>query len=288
MAIRSRSPVEWVWEQLKITVAAVGAAADNESPMDADLGQRVPIVRRIGLADLREALARGFKDFASCRGDVVFLCAIYPVAGLVLGRLAFGYDVLPLIFPLVAGFALIGPLAAVGLNEMSRLREERARVTWVDAFGVFRSHAFGKIVVLGLLLMLIFLLWLVAAGLLYDATLGPKAPASLGAFVHDVFATHAGRMLIVSGVCVGFLFALLVLAISVVSFPLLLDRDARVETAIATSIRAVARNPVTMAAWGLIVAAGLVIGSIPFLLGLVIVLPVLGHATWHLYRRVVR
>ena len=171
---------------------------------------------------------------------------------------------------------------------MSRLRDQGAHFTWVDTFGVFRSHSFGKIVVLGLLLMMIFLLWLVAAGLIYDATLGPQPPASLAAFVHDIFATNAGLAMIVAGVGVGFLFALFVLAISVVSFPLLLDRDVRLETAIATSVRAVSINPVPMAAWGVIVAAGLVIGSIPLLIGLVVVLPVLGHASWHLYRRVVR
>ncbi|HTU53026.1 MAG TPA: DUF2189 domain-containing protein [Acetobacteraceae bacterium] len=282
MAIRSRSPVEWVWEEVKIAVTAVGSVADNESSAGA-----APMVRRIDFADLGLALRRGAADFANFRGDAVFLCLIYPVAGLVFGWLVAGYDILPLIFPLVAGFALIGPLAAVGLNEMSRRSEQREDVTWVDAFGVFRSHAVGKILVLGLLLMMILLLWLVVAGLIYDATLGPKSPASFGAFVHAVFTTNAGWAMIVAGIGVGFLFAVLALAVSVVSFPLLLDRDVRLETAVATSIRAVRTNPVPMAAWGLIVAAGLVVGSIPFLLGLAIVLPVLGHATWHLYRRLI-
>ena len=93
--------------------------------------------------------------------------------------------------------------------------------------------------------------------------------------------------MIVVGVSVGFLFALLVLVISVVSFPLLLDRDVGLAAAVWTSVRAVILNPGPMAAWGLIVAGGLVIGSIPLFLGLIIVMPVLGHATWHLYRKVV-
>jgi len=283
MASRSRSPIEWIWEELKFAAGTVESAAT----IDAGRRARAPMVRRIGLSDLRAALAAGFADFTSCRSDVLFLCAFYPVAGLVLGRLAFGYNVLPLVFPLVAGFALVGPLVAVGLNEMSRRREAGRHVTWVDAFGVARSHAFGKIVMLGLLLVTIYLLWLVAAGLLYNVTLGPKPPASLGVFAHELLHTNAGLALILAGVGVGFLFALLVLAISVVSFPLLLDRDVRLETAITTSVRTIAENPMTMAAWGIVVAAGLVIGSIPLLLGLVVVLPVLGHATWHLYRRVV-
>jgi uncharacterized membrane protein len=239
------------------------------------------------VADLGLALARGYDDFAAYRTDVIFLCVIYPLVGLVLARLAFGYDLLPLIFPLASGFALVGPFAAVGLNEMSRRREAGMAVAWADAFGVFGSPSFGAIVLLGLVLMAIFLLWLLAAEAIYQITLGPAPPASVGGFVYDVLATPAGWSMIGLGVGVGFLFALLALAISVVSFPLLLDREVGFDTAVLTSIRAVLTNPGPMTAWGLIVAGGLVIASIPFFLGLIIVMPVLGHATWHLYRLIV-
>ena len=111
---------------------------------------------------------------------------------------------------------------------------------------------------------------------------------AVGAFVHEVFTTPAGWAMIVMGIGIGFLFAALVLTISVVSFPLLLDRDVGLPTAVSTSIRAVAENPGPMAIWGLFVAGSLVIGSIPAFLGLIVVMPVLGHATWHLYRKVVR
>jgi uncharacterized membrane protein len=122
---------------------------------------------------------------------------------------------------------------------------------------------------------------------LYNVTLGPERPVSVTAFVHDVFTTDAGWVMIAAGIGIGFLFAVAVLAISVISFPLLLDRRVSAAAALRASLGAVAMNPGPMALWGLIVAFGLVIGSLPFFLGLVVVFPVLGHATWHLYRQVV-
>jgi uncharacterized membrane protein len=280
-----RNPAEWGVDQLKSVNQAVGRAGHSLRSPTRDA--RLPAVRRIELADLREALARGLSDLGAYRSDVIILCMIYPVAGLVLAWLAFGYNLLPLVFPLASGFVLIGPVAAVGLYEISRRREQGVDITWVDAFGVVRAPAFGAIVVLGLVLLAIFLLWLAAAQAIYLVTLGPEPPASIGAFVRDVFTTGAGWALIAMGCSVGFLFAALVLTISVVSFPLLLDRDVGLYTAVATSVRAVVANPGPMAVWGLIVAGGLAIGSIPLLLGLILVMPVLGHATWHLYRKVV-
>ena len=282
-----RNPVEWSVDQFRHAASAVESAGRVGRRTRENLHSPAPAVRRIGVADLGLALARGYDDFTAYRTDVIFLCVIYPLVGLVLARLAFGYDLLPLIFPLASGFALVGPFAAVGLNEMSRRREAGMAVAWADAFGVFRSPSFGAIVLLGLVLMAIFLLWLLAAEAIYQITLGPAPPASVGGFVYDVLATPAGRIMIGLGVGVGFLFALLALAISVVSFPLLLDREVGFDTAVLTSIRAVLTNPGPMAAWGLIVAGGLVIASIPFFLGLIIVMPVLGHATWHLYRLIV-
>src|SRR6266852_306144 len=281
-----RNPVEWGVDQLRLAshaVESVGRAGRRAR----ELHMPAPAVRRIGVAEIRDALIQGVEDFAAFRTDVVFLCVVYPLVGLVLARLAFGYDMLPLLFPLASGFALVGPFAAVGLYEMSRRREQGIAVTWADAFGVARSPSFAAILLLGLALTAIFAIWLGAAWGIYAVTLGPEPPASISAFLRDVFTTGMGWAMIIVGVGVGFLFAVLVLAISVVSFPLLLDRDVGLATAVRTSVRAVAANPGTMAMWGLIVAGGLVIGSIPLFVGLAIVLPVLGHSTWHLYRKVV-
>ena len=170
---------------------------------------------------------------------------------------------------------------------MSRRREQGGEVSWATALAVFRAPAFGAIAMLGLILVAIFLLWLLAAEEVYTLTLGPASPASLGAFLAAIFTTTAGWALIFVGVGLGFLFALAVLVISIVSFPLLLDRDVGLDTAIGTSLRVVKANPGPIAIWGLIVAGALALGSIPFFIGLIVVLPVLGHATWHLYRKVV-
>lgn len=245
-----------------------------------------PRVRRITAADLMDALAKGLDDFKEKPSHIVFLGIIYPIVALFLFRLTFGYEVLPLFFPLVAGFALIGPLAAVGLNELSRRREQGLEVAWRHAFGVVKSAQIRAILALGAVLVVIFLVWLGVAMAIYDATLG-ALPASVGDFAGRLFGTAEGWTLIIVGNGVGFLFALVVLIISAVSFPLLIDRPVGALTAVRTSVRAFATNPVPMALWGLIVAGGLVLGCIPLFVGLAIVVPVLGHATWHLYRKTV-
>jgi uncharacterized membrane protein len=282
-----RNPLEWGWEQMRHAGHAAGSAARAIHGVERPDRAAAPTIRRIWAADLWDALAKGLADFSAYRTDVIFLCVIYPIVGLIAARLAFGNDLLPLIFPLASGFALVGPVAAIGLYEMSRRREQGHEIGWADAFGVARSPASGAMIALGLVLLAIFLLWMLAAWIIYHFTLGPALPASTAAFIHAVFTTDAGWTMIIVGLGVGFLFAVLVLTISVVSFPLLLDRDVGLSAAVATSARAVLANPGPMALWGLIVAGGLVLGSIPALLGLAIVLPVLGHATWHLYRKLV-
>ncbi len=220
-----RNPVEWSVDQVKNANLAVGRASSSLSGSEAARHAAPPMVRQIGTEDIRDALSKGLGDFAAYRTDVIFLCVIYPLAGLVLARLAFGYEMLPLIFPLASGFALIGPVAAIGLYEMSRRREQAVEIGWGDAFGVVKAPAFGAILVLGLLLLAIFLVWLAVAYGVFAATLGTQKPTSIGSFLRDVLGTGPGWAMIVLGIGIGFCFAVLVLTISVVSFPLLLDRD---------------------------------------------------------------
>src|SRR6185312_3341274 len=263
-----RNPIEWSGSQLVHAANAMRYAGNSLHHIQETIHSPTPAVRRISVSDVWDALKQGFVDFEAYRTDVIFLGVVYMAVGLVLARFAFGMDLLPLLFPLASGFAIIGPFAAIGLYEMSRLREQGVEVKWSNAFDVFRAPAVCAISILGLALIATFLLWLAAAWGIFYATLGPQEPQSIGTFLNDVFFTAPGWTLIVAGVGAGFLFAVFAMCVSVVSFPLLLDRDVGLDTAIRTSVRAVANNIVPMAAWGLIVAAGLVIGSIPLFIGL--------------------
>jgi uncharacterized membrane protein len=244
-------------------------------------------IRTITLSDLHEALRLGWEDFMAIPSHAIILCVIYPVLGLVLARAVLGYAVIPLLFPLAAGFALVGPFAALGLYELSSRRERGEEASAWDALEVLRSPSFGAMLGLGTLLLALFVTWVATAQAIYVAVFGYGGATGFTDFVQRVFATLEGWWLIVVGCGVGFLFALLALCISVVSFPLMLDRHVGALEAMVTSLRVAGRNPLPIAAWGLIVAALLVVGSLPFFLGLAVVIPLLGHATWHLYRKAI-
>jgi uncharacterized membrane protein len=246
-----------------------------------------PVIRTIGMSDLYRALQRGWEDFKAVPSHAIILCVIYPVLGLVLARATFGYAVVPMLFPLAAGFALLGPFAALPLYELSSRRERGEEPSAWDALDVVRSPSFGAMLGLGTLLLALFVTWVATAQAIYVAVFGYEGASGVSDFVQRVLTTPQGWWLIVVGCGVGFLFALVALCISVVSFPMMLDRQAGAGEAMVTSIRVAARNPVTIAAWGLIVAALLVGGSIPLFLGLAVVIPLLGHASWHLYRAAV-
>jgi uncharacterized membrane protein len=246
-----------------------------------------PEIRRIGFNDLMDALRKGVDDFSEKPSHVVFLCLIYPIVGVILATWTSGNNALPLLFPLMSGFALLGPFFALGLYEISRRRELGMDTSWRHAFEVRHSPAVPAIVAIGILLFAVFIVWLFAARAIYEWQFDGNVPLSAKVFLAEMFGTGRGWTVIILGNLVGFLFAVVVLCTTVIAFPLLLDRDVGAYEAIRTSARAVAANPIQMAAWGLIVAVALAIGSLPLFAGLAVVLPVLGHATWHLYRKVV-
>jgi uncharacterized membrane protein len=281
-----RNPIEWAVAQLE--APSIIGSTPPEIYWPATRRAGAPEIQKITLADLREAVRRGLHDFAAGRTDVIVVCLVYPALVLFIAITEAHGGLLPLLVPTAAGLVLVGPFLAVGLYEMSRQREMTGKLNWLDVFNVVRSPSIGAIAGLGLLLIALFLVWLAVAEGIYDVTLGPAAPVSAWRFVEDVFTTPAGWAMIGLGLVAGVLFAVGALAISVVSFPLLLDRPVGLGTAIAASLTAVRRNPAPLGIWGLLVVAALFVGAVPCLIGLAVVLPVLGHSTWHLYRRVVR
>ena len=252
-----------------------------------DAAGAAPVIRKIEIKDIREALEEGLNDFWALPSHAAFLGVVFPLFGMVLAYAPSYANALQLLFPLASGFALVGPFAAIGLYEMSRRRELGLEISWKYAFNVLRSPSIPSIAALGALLLTIFAAWITSAQWLYTALYGPTPPAVFVDFLQQVASTERGWLLISAGCFIGFCFAAVTLAVSVVSFPLLLDRDAGALTAVATSIKTVLKNPVPMALWGLIVAAALSIGSLPFFIGLTLVVPVLAHATWHLSRKVI-
>ncbi len=244
-------------------------------------------INAIGPSDLMDALAQGWNDFREHPTHYMMLVIIYPIVGLVMARMVAGQDLLPLLFPIVSGFALVGPVVAVALYELSRRKEQGESHTVRDAMNVVHSPSFPSILYLSAVLAAVYFAWIASAQGLYMALFGTWVPESIGALINQVLTTSEGQMLILLGCGIGFLFALFVLAIAAVSFPMLTDKPVGAVVAIQTSVRALMANPVTMLMWGAIVTALLIIGMLPAFIGLAVVMPVLGHATWHLYRKVV-
>lgn len=285
MAKTIGNPLSWLLQGAETTGHHI---SETVGEMGSDGVRELPQARELSMDDIIHSLAAGLEDFAACRSDAMFLVLFYPLIGIALIVMSLSMNLLPLIVPMIMGFAILGPVAAIGLYEMSRRREEGMEPRWVDALSVTRSPAFGAILVLGLYLAALFVIWLVAADMIYSRTLGPEPPASITSFAADVLTTRAGWIMAIAGGAVGAVFAFAALAMSIVSFPLLLDRHVGLPVAVATSIRVMRKNPVVCMTWGVLVGSALVIGAIPFLAGLIIVVPVLGHATWHLYRRAVQ
>lgn len=256
-------------------------AANDAAPPDA-----LP-VSEIGIADIKDALKQGYSDFMAQPSHLLFIALIYPIAGILLARLTVSYNIFPLLFPLASGFALLGPFAAIGLYEISRRRELGMDTSRKYALDVLHSPGIGQIALLGALLTGAFLTWLFSAWIIYRWLMGDVPLDSFESFATPLLTTVNGWTLIILGNSLGLLFAIVVFSITVVSFPLMLDRHVDMATAVRTSVAAVEKNPRVMMYWGLTITALLVLGSLPVLVGLIIVMPVLGHASWHLYRKVV-
>lgn len=247
----------------------------------------LPDIRRIGSDDLRWALAEGWKDFRAKRGDLLFIGLLYPVICLVAAVMTFNDPLLPLFFPLVAGLSIAGPAVASGFYELARRREEGRDSSWWHFLDPLQGRSRVPLALLTAGLAVLFVGWLLVAYAIYGATFGVHAPLDVQSFLADVFTTPQGWLLIIFGNLAGAAFAVMTLIFALVSFPMVVDKPVDAGTAVRTSVAAVRKNPREALGWGIRVAGLLLLGLLPAALGLVVVLPWLGYATWHLYTRIV-
>lgn len=256
------------------------------SPVPASASEKYP-VKKIGAGDLRESLRQGLDDFRDMRGDLIIAGLVYTFIGVAAAVMTTNGPLMPFFFPVVAGVGLLGPVAAVGFYEVARRREDGLDSGWRHMFDVLKRPSVDDMGMVAGLLLGIFVLWLLAAGILYVALFGWATPTSITGFLTDVLTTPRGWALIVIGAAIGAIFGWVVLAISVASLPLLVDCDVSAADAVSASWRAAHANKGAMIRWGLTVLGLLVLGSIPLFVGLAFVLPWLGYATWHLYTKLI-
>jgi uncharacterized membrane protein len=246
----------------------------------------MPVVRTIHAADIVDALAKGIRDFQAYPAFGLFFGAIYMLGGVLTLAAAFRWDMNYLVYPLAAGFVLIGPFVAVGLYEVSRRRELGETVTWRAVLGVIFAQSGREISWMAFVTLFIFMVWMYQVRLLIALFFGLHGMPA-GSFPAILFTTPEGLAFLAVGHVVGAVLAILVFSLTVVSFPLLLDRPVDFVTAMITSVKSVVTNPVSMIGWAITVTLLIMAASLPAFLGFLIVLPVLGHTTWHLYRKLV-
>jgi uncharacterized membrane protein len=243
-------------------------------------------IRAITVADLSDSLKAGISDFAAAPVYGLFFGLFYALSGSALIVLSLYFEQYMVILPLIMGFALVGPFAAVGLYEVSRRLEAGLPLSFPIVLGAVRRQSGRQIMMLGFTLMVLLLFWVRVALLIYALNFGLKPVNPLTMGLDAMFGSSVVTFLL-TGTLVGAGFAFVAFAISVFSFPHLLAQEQDFISAIILSIKGVMINLPVMMIWGLIVACILLLASTPIFLGLVLVLPILGHATWHLYRKVI-
>ncbi|TVS02337.1 MAG: DUF2189 domain-containing protein [Rhodobacteraceae bacterium] len=234
--------------------------------------------------DLKDALNAGWTDFKAEPAYGVFFALVYVLGGLGLwfGLGAAGQPVW--FIPIAAGFPLFAPFAAVGLYEVSRRREAGEKLSWGPVLSALKGKGDGQLALMAVTTLLIFGFWIILARGIFAIFM---ARTGIGFESLGLLWSAGGVTMLLIGSIVGAMVALFLFSITVISLPLLLDREVDFVTAMITSVETVRRNPQVMLTWAAVIAGLLVAAMIPAFLGLFLVLPVLGHATWHLYRRAI-
>lgn len=249
-------------------------------------GKIDPVVRRVSVADIAESLGQGLRDFQAAPLFGLAFAGLYVAGGILILLSLTAFGMVYLAYPLAAGFALLGPFVAVGLYEVSRQREAGEAPSMRGIWATIRARR--EIGWMAFVTLFVFLVWMYQVRLLIAVLLGLHASfSSLPEFVTVVLTTNEGLLFLALGNLVGAALSLILFSLTVVSFPLLLDRDIDAVTAMITSVRAVVMSPLPMIGWAAVIVGLLALSSLPYFLGLLVTLPVLGHATWHLYRRIV-
>jgi uncharacterized membrane protein len=251
-----------------------------------ELSRNAPTIRSITVEDITASLREGADDFRAMPAFGMTIGAFFAAGGIVMLWVAYQLDLVVLLFPLLAGFALIGPFAAMGLYEASRRRDAGQTVGVGDIFAVRRATTSVNIFFLGFILLFALFVWTRVALLIFALFYGLSG-VTLEALLYDVFTTTRGFSFLIVGNAVGAAFAFVVFSITVVSFPYMLEKNVDPVTAVALSVSAVAKNFIPLAGWALFIGVALAVSWAPFFLGLIVVLPVLGHATWRLYKRMI-
>lgn len=258
----------------------------SSTPLDVP-PKPAPRVLSITTATIVDCLEKGLRDFGAAPLFGLFFGGVYAVGGMLIVLAATAMQMGYISYPLAVGFALIGPFVAVGIYEVSRRREAGEALTWRGVLGVVLAQRRRETGWMAFVTLFILVVWMYQVRLLIALFIGLRAPTTLQGFIDVVLSTPEGLLFLLIGHIVGAAMALVLFSLTVVSFPLLLDREADFVTAMITSVRAVVQNPVPMVGWAAVIMLLLMIAIAPFFLGLFVALPILGHTTWHLYRRLV-
>jgi uncharacterized membrane protein len=246
-----------------------------------------PVIGRVKFSDLSAAMSDGFRDFLKAPAFGLFFSAFYAVGGvLIYLELTVRGEELWVI-PIGLGFPLLAPFAAVGLYEVSRRLEKGESLDWSAVLGVVFRQKDRQFPSMAMMMIMFFMFWVFVAHLVFALFMGLQSLTNILTSWQDTLLTPNGLTMLAIGTGVGAAMAFVLFSLTVISLPLLLEREIDFISAMICSFQLVLANPLPMLAWGAIVSVLLFAGMLPFFLGLFIVLPVCGHATWHLYRRVI-